>query len=136
MNRFDGVVGVYYDASHFLLQAEVLHSKCWSKIGAGMRVEPTPNRTVRHSSAVTAMGLTWQFSVFAGQGAVHPGTLGQSARKPDSTATLAGCRTALVLLSAMQGGTALSHVHRNPQPLERALDGALRAIGVYRPGAR
>jgi TetR/AcrR family transcriptional repressor of nem operon len=37
---------------------------------------------------------------------------------------------ALILLGAMQGGTALSHVHRDPRPLTRALDAAFRAVGV------
>lgn len=38
--------------------------------------------------------------------------------------------TALILLGAMQGGTALSHIHRDPQPLISALDAAFRAIGA------
>ena len=37
---------------------------------------------------------------------------------------------ALVLLCAMQGGTALSHVHRDPRPLMSALDAVLLGIGV------
>jgi TetR/AcrR family transcriptional regulator, transcriptional repressor for nem operon len=39
----------------------------------------------------------------------------------------------VVLLAALQGGTLLSHLARDPEPLASALDQALRGLGYVRP---